>query len=135
MSSFVSFSQFIRHGGQASVILSLLPVEPSLELKQSSLDPAEVDTFGQRLRELAAENWAGIVAAFQRSGVEIDPSAERVEAEIDQAIATYSDQASTILKSGDPSVTEVDLVTLSDWLARRFLTEINEQRQRELGVT
>ena len=55
MSSFVSFGQFIRHGGQASIILSLRAVEPSLELKQSPLDPATVDALEQRLRELAAE--------------------------------------------------------------------------------
>ena len=135
MSSFGSFNQFIRHGGQASIIRRLRPVEPLLELKQSSPDPASVDAFEQRLRELAAENWSGIAAAFLRAGLEADPAAEDIEAEVGQAIATYSDQASTILESGDPSVTEADLVTLSDWLARRFLTEINERRQRELGVT
>lgn len=135
MSSFASFSQFIRHGGQASIILSLLPVEPSLELKQSSLDPASVDAFEQRLRELATENWSSIATAFQQAGIEADPAAEDIEAEVVQARATYSDQASAILASGNPSVSEADLVTLSDWLARRFLTEINERRQRDLGVT
>lgn len=135
MSSFASFSEFIRHGGQASIILSLLPVERSLELKQSSLAAANMDAFEQRLRELAAENWAGIVAAFQRAGIEADPAAEDVEAEVAQALATYSDQASAIMGSGDATVAEADLMTLSDWLARRFLTEINERRQRNLGVT
>lgn len=135
MSSFVSFSEFIRHGGQASIILSLLPVEPSLERKQSSLAAANMDAFEQRLRELAAENWAGIAAAFQRAGIEADPAAGDVEAEVAQALATYSDQASAIMGSGDASVAEADLMTLSDWLVRRFLTEINERRQRELGVT
>ena len=135
MSSFASFSQFIRDGGQASIILSLLPVEPSLELKQSSLDPASVDAFEQRLRELATENWSSIATAFQQAGIEADPAAEDIEAEVVQARATYSDQASAILASGNPSVSEADLVTLSDWLARRFLTEINERRQRDLGVT
>lgn len=70
MGSFASFSQFIRHGGQASIILRLRPVEPLLELKQSSPDPASVDAFEQRLRELAAENWSGIAAAFLRAGPE-----------------------------------------------------------------
>jgi len=135
MSSFFSFSEFIRHGGQASIILSLLPVEPSLERKQSSLAAANMDAFEQRLRELAAENWAGIAAAFQRAGIEADPAAGDVEAEVAQALATYSDQASAIMGSGDASVAEADLMTLSDWLVRRFLTEINERRQRELGVT
>lgn len=135
MSSFVSFSEFIRHGGQASIILSLLPVEPSPERKQSSLAAANMDAFEQRLRELAAENWAGIAAAFQRAGIEADPAAGDVEAEVAQALATYSDQASAIMGSGDASVAEADLMTLSDWLVRRFLTEINERRQRELGVT
>jgi SPP1 gp7 family putative phage head morphogenesis protein len=135
MSSFASFSQFIRHGGQASIILSLLPVEPSLELKQSSTDLASVDAFEQRLREFAAENWSSIAAAFLRAGIEADPAAEDIEAEIGQARATYSDQASTILAAGDPSFSEADIETLSDWLARRFLTEINERRQRDLGVT
>jgi SPP1 gp7 family putative phage head morphogenesis protein len=135
MSSFASFSQFIRHGGQASIILSLLPAEPSLELKQSSPDPASVDAFEQRLRDLAADNWSSILAAFLRAGIEADPAAGDIEAEVVQARATYSDQASAIMGSGDPSVAEADLVTLSDWLARRFLTEINERRQRDLGVT
>jgi SPP1 gp7 family putative phage head morphogenesis protein len=135
MSSFASFSQFIRHGGQAGIILSLLPVEPSLELKQSSPDLASVDAFEQRLRELAAENWSSIAAAFLRAGIEADPAAEDIEAEVDQALATYSDQASTILASGDPSVLKPNIETLAGWLARRFLTEINERRQRQLGVT
>ena len=135
MSSVASFSQFIRHGGQASIILSLLPVELSLELKQSSPDLASVDAFEQRLRELAAENWSSIAAAFLRAGIEADPAAEDIEAEIGQARATYSDQASAILAAGDPSFSEADIETLADWLARRFLTEINERRQRDLGVT
>ncbi|MFN0116028.1 MAG: minor capsid protein, partial [Paracoccaceae bacterium] len=135
MSSFASFSQFIRHGGQASIILSLLPVERPLELKQSLPDPASVDAFEQRLRELAAENWSGLAAALWRAGIEADPAAEDIEAEIGQARATHSGQASAILAAGDPSVYEADLATLSDWLARRFLTEINERRQRDLGVT
>lgn len=135
MSSFASFSQFIRHGGQASIILRLRPAEPLLELKQSWPDPSSVDAFEQRLRELAAENWSGIAAAFLRAGLEVDPAAEDIEAEVDQARATYSDQASAILASGDPSVFEADLETLANWLAWRFQTEINERRQRQLGVT
>jgi SPP1 gp7 family putative phage head morphogenesis protein len=135
MSSFVSFSQFIRLGGQASIILSLLPVEPLLELMQSPLDSATVDAFEQRLRELAAEKWSGIAAAILRAGIQADPAAEGIEAEVAEARVKYSDQASAILASGDPSVSEADLVTLSDWLARRFVTEINERRQRDLGVT
>jgi SPP1 gp7 family putative phage head morphogenesis protein len=94
-----------------------------------------VDAFEQRLRELAAENWSGITAALWRAGIEADPAAEDIEAEIGQARATYSDQASAILAAGGPSVYEADLAKLSDWLARRFLTEINERRQRDLGVT
>jgi SPP1 gp7 family putative phage head morphogenesis protein len=94
-----------------------------------------VDAFEQRLRELAAENWSGITAALWRAGIEADPAAEDIEAEIGQARATYSDQASAILEAGGPSVYEADLAKLSDWLARRFLTEINERRQRDLGVT
>jgi hypothetical protein len=89
-------------------------VERSLEFKQSSLAPANLDAFEQRLRELAAENWADIAAAFQRVGIGTDPAAEDVEAEVARALATYSDQASAILASGDPSVAEADLVTLSD---------------------
>jgi SPP1 gp7 family putative phage head morphogenesis protein len=135
MSSFASFSQFIRHGGQASIILSLLPVEPSLELKQSSPDLASVDAFEQHLRHLAAENWSGMTAAFARAGIEADPIAEDIEAEIARARAAFSEQASVILATSDPSVANADISTLAEWLARRFLTEINERRQRQLGVT
>ncbi|MCA3643879.1 MAG: minor capsid protein [Methylobacterium sp.] len=94
-----------------------------------------MDAFEQRLRELAAENWSGLAAALRRAGIEADPAAEDIEAEVGQARATYSDQASAILEAGGPSVYEADLAKLSDWLARRFLTEINERRQRDLGVT
>lgn len=135
MSSFVSFSQFIRHGGQAGIILSMRAPDPLLELKQSLLDRTAVDAFEQRLRDLAAENWSGITAAFARAGIEADPVAEDIEAEVALAQAAYSEPASAILTAGDPSVAEADTTTLADWLARRFLTEINERRQRELGVT
>ena len=40
MRSIASFSPFIGHGGQARIIRSLLPIEPSLELTQLSPDPA-----------------------------------------------------------------------------------------------
>ncbi len=135
MSSFVSFSQFIRYGGQASIILSLRAAEMPLELKQSPLDRSVVDAVEQRLRDLAAENWSGITAAFLRAGVDVDPAAEGIEAEVALARAAFSEQAFAILEAGDPSVSHTDVSTLADWLARRFLTEINERRQRDLGVT
>jgi hypothetical protein len=135
MSSFGSFSQFIRHGGQASIILSLLPVEASLELKQSSPDLASVNAFEQRLRDLAAENWSGLTAVFERAAIEADPIAEDIEAEIARARAAFSEQASVILATSDPSVVNADISTLVEWQARRFLTEINERRQSQLGVT
>ena len=80
MSSFVSFGQFIRHGGQASIVLNLRAAEPALELKQSLLDSATADEFEQRRRDLAAENWFAIPVAFARAGVEADPNAENIEA-------------------------------------------------------
>ena len=88
----------------------------------------------QRLRELAAENWSGIAAAFPRAGIEADLAAKVIEAEVGQARATCSDQAAAILESADQSVSEADLMTLADRLARRFLTEINDTRQRDLGT-
>ena len=36
----------------------------------------------QRLRELAAENWSGIAAAFPRAGIEADLAAKVIEAEV-----------------------------------------------------
>lgn len=47
----------------------------------------------------------------------------------------FLEQASAILEIGDPAVAEADLATLAIWLARQFLRDINERRQRELGVT
>lgn len=114
MSSFASFSQFIRHGGQASIILSLLPVEPSLELMQSSLVPASADAFEQRLRDLAAESWPGMTAAFARAGIEADPIAEDIEAEIARARAAFSERASVILVTSDLSVANADNSTLAE---------------------
>ena len=51
------------------------------------------------------------------------------------ARAAFSEQASAILAATDSSFADADLTTLAEWLARRFLTEINERRQRDLGVT
>jgi SPP1 gp7 family putative phage head morphogenesis protein len=135
MSSFVSFNQFIRHGGQASITLTLRAVELPLELKQSSLDPKALDFFEQRLRDLAAENWSRITAALARAGIEPDLAAEDVEAEVAVTRDACSEQASAILVTAGPADTDADITTLADWLARRFLTEINERRQRDLGVT
>jgi SPP1 gp7 family putative phage head morphogenesis protein len=135
MSSFASFSQSIRQGGQASIILTLRAAELPLELKQSPLDRSVADAFEQRLRNLAAENWSGITAAFLRAGIDADPAAEGVEAEVALAQAAFLEQASAILEAGDRAVVEADIATLADWMARRFLTKINERRQRGLGVT
>ena len=135
MSSFVSFSQFIRHGGQASFVLSLCATELPLDLKQSPLDSTAADAFEQRLRDLAAENWSGMTVAFARAGTDADPIAEDIEAEVVRARAAFSEQASAILAAADRSVANADISTSADWLARRFMTETNERRQRQLEVT
>jgi hypothetical protein len=135
MSSFGSFKQFVRHGGQATIVLSLRAIEPAMELKQARLDSSVTDAFEQRLRELAAENWSVLTGALARAGIAADPVAESIETEVASARAMFSEQASAILEIGDPDVAEADLATLAIWLARQFLTDINERRQRELGVT
>jgi SPP1 gp7 family putative phage head morphogenesis protein len=76
-----------------------------------------------------------MTAAFARAGIEADPIAEDIEAEIARARAAFSEQASVVLATSDQSVANADISTLAEWLARRFLTEINERRQRQLGVT
>ena len=106
-----------------------------MELKQARLDSTVTDAFEQRLRELAAENWSVLTGAFARAGVVADPTVEDVETEISRERADFSEQASAIMATTDPSVADADVSTLSDWLARRFLTQINEWRQRRLGAT
>ncbi len=135
MSSFVSFNQFVRHGGHATIVLGLRAIEPAMELKQARLDSTVTDAFEQRLRELAAENWSALTGAFARAGIVADPTVEDVETEISRERADFSEQASAIMATTDPSVADADVSTLSDWLARRFLTQIDEWRQRRLGVT
>lgn len=135
MSSFGSFKQFVRHGGQASIVLSLRAIEPAMELKQARLDSSVTEAFEQRLRELAAENWSVLTKALARAGIAADPVAESIETEVASARAMFLEQASAILEIGDPAVAEADLATLAIWLARQFLRDINERRQRELGVT
>lgn len=117
MRSFVSFSQFVRHGGQASIVLNLRAAEPVPELKQSPLDSPAADAFEQGLRDLAAENWSGMTAAIARAGTEADPAAEDIEAELARAGATFSEQASANLATADPSVADADISTLAEWLA------------------
>lgn len=135
MSSFGSFKQFVRHGGQATIVLSLRAIEPAMELKQARLDSSVTDAFEQRLREFAAENWSVLTRALARAGIAADPVAESIETEVASARAMFLEQASAILEIGDPAVAEGDLATLAIWLSRQFLTDINERRQRELGVT
>ena len=69
MSSFVSFSEFIRHGGQEKhhPESALLPVERSLELKQW-LAAANMDAFEQRLRQLAAKTGPALRRHFSGRG-------------------------------------------------------------------
>lgn len=74
MRSFASFEQFIRHGGQASSVLSFRAAEPVLELKRARLDRSIADAFEHRLRDLAAENWSEISASFARVGIVFDPA-------------------------------------------------------------
>lgn len=135
MSSFGSFKQFVGHGGQATIVLSLRAIEPAMEKKQARLDSTVTDAFEQRLRELAAENWSVLTGALAHAGIVADPTVEDVETEISRVRADFSAQASAIMATTDPSVADADVSTLSDWLARRFLTQINEWRQRRLGVT
>lgn len=79
MTSFTSFAQFIRQGGQTSVTLSLLEQDSVHEVKQAGVDVAAVSAFDERLRNLARENWAHLSEIFQKAGVTIDPGAEDVE--------------------------------------------------------
>jgi SPP1 gp7 family putative phage head morphogenesis protein len=135
MSSFASFEQFIRHGGQASIVLSFRATEPVLELKQVRLDGATVDAFEHRLHELAAENWSNIATALARGGAEIDPDAQDVEAEVGRFTQDFSEQASVLADTDDDAVAQADIASLADWLAHQFLTAVNERRQRQLGVS
>lgn len=94
-----------------------------------------MDAFEQHLRDLALENWAGMTAALARAGIDADPIAEDIETGVARARTAFSEQASAILAAADRSVANADISTLAGWLARRFVTEINERRQRQLGVT
>lgn len=106
-----------------------------MELRQLRLDSSVTEAFEQRLRELAAENRSVLTRALARAGIAADPVAESIETEVASARAMFLEQASAILEIGDPAVAEADLATLAIWLARQFLRDINERRQRELGVT
>lgn len=135
MSSFASFEQFIRHGGQASIVLSFRAADPMLELKRARPDGAIVNAFENRLHELAAENWSEISASFARAGIEIDQAARDVEAEVGRFTQEYSERASALADADYEAVADADIASLADWLAHQFVTAVNERRQRTLGVT
>jgi SPP1 gp7 family putative phage head morphogenesis protein len=134
MGSFVNFKDFVRHGGHGTVVLSLRSVEPVLEVKQASLDDTAT-SFELRLRGLADENWSYIVSIFAGAGVEVDPEAEDPEVEISRYRVEFEAAAAALLASTDQPVADADIASLADWLAHRFVVEINERRQRQLGVT
>ena len=58
-----------------------------------------------------------------------------VMAEVIRARDAILERSASIHASADPSVTDADNATFTGWLARRFLTGVNERRQRDLGVT
>lgn len=78
MTSFANFAQFIRHGGQARVKLSLRNRVAILEVKQADIDDATLAAFAARLCDLADENWSYLAAALGRASVAPDPDAENV---------------------------------------------------------
>jgi hypothetical protein len=124
MGSFVNFKDFVRHGGHGAVVLSLRSVEPVLEVKQASLDHTAID-FELHLRDLAAENWSYIASIFGGAGVEVDPEAEDAEGEISRYRVEFAAAAEAILASDDKTVADADIASLADWLAHRFVAEIN----------
>jgi Phage Mu protein F like protein len=135
MTSFTSFAQFIRQGGQTSVTLSLLEQDSVHEVKQAGVDVAAVSAFDERLRNLARENWAHLSEIFQKAGVTIDPGAEDVEEVIGKYQSEFELRSVAHMNFSGQSGSLLDIETTADWLARHFATEINEIRQRRLGVT
>jgi SPP1 gp7 family putative phage head morphogenesis protein len=134
MRSFVNFKDFVRYGGHGAVVLSLCSGEPVLEVKQAPLDDTAIG-FELRLRDLAAKNWLYIASVFAGAGVEVDPEAENAEGEISRYRVEFEAAAGALLASDDKTVADADIASLADWLAHRFVVELNERRQRQLGVT
>ena len=134
MGSFSNLKDFVRHGGHGAVVLNLRSFEPVLEVKQASLNDTATG-FELRLRDLAAENWSDIASIFAGAGVDVDPEAEDPEGEISRYRVEFEGAAEALLASDDKSVADADIVSLADWLTHRFVAEINERRQRQLGVT
>lgn len=87
------------------------------------------------MRDLASENWSYLAAAFERAGVTPGPEAEIVDVVVSRYLSEFDLRASALLDSTDLALVRADIETTADWLVRRFATEMNEVRQRRLGVT
>ncbi|MEI6100116.1 MAG: phage minor head protein, partial [Alphaproteobacteria bacterium] len=135
MTSFANFAQFIRKRGKAIVTLSLQVKDAIREVPMASVEVADVSAFDERLRDQARENWAHLSEIFQKAGVAIDPGAEDVEEEIGKYRSEFELRTAAHMTFFVQSGSLLDIETTADWLARHFATEINEIRQRRLGVT
>ena len=67
---FVSFNRFILDGGHARIFLGLRGAEPALKLKQTPLESTVANDFDKPVRDLAAEKWSFMKAAFKRAYIE-----------------------------------------------------------------
>jgi hypothetical protein len=114
MTTFASFAQFIRHGGQTSVTLCLLEHDPVCEVKQANVDAAEVSAFDERLRDLARENWANLSATFQKAGVTPDPGAEDVEDVIGKYLSEFELRSAALMNLSGQSNSLLDIEATSD---------------------
>lgn len=135
MTKFTSFAQFIRHGGQASLVMSLKKTNPHLEIKEEPVDASTLSAFGIRLRDISEENSSYLCKVFDRADMVPDLKTENVDGIISLFVSKFSARVFELAGVDSPFDRYDKLAEASELLSFEFLAEINRFRQLELGVT
>ncbi|MBK4214642.1 hypothetical protein JJJ17_01740 [Paracoccus caeni] len=135
MTSFANFAEFIRRGGQASLVLRLQGETSLPEVKEVTVDSFTLSTFEMRLHDVSKESWAYLLGVFQRAKIIPDPEVENVDELIFRHVSNFESLIADLPETDSPSNRYDKIAEISDQLTERFSAVVNQWRQQQLGVT
>lgn len=141
-----SFSRFIRSGGNTEFVLDLRHASlATLERKEFRYDlgPA-IQRFSEQLsaadetsrtflRRHLNETNPALANSINDVSSDIQSYVNEFESRLSSVMAAYASSSSD--QTSFDALIDSEVQTISEWLLRRFEGEINERRQRSLGVT
>lgn len=141
-----SFSRFIRSGGNTEFVLDLrhaslaklerkefrYDLEPAIQRFSEQLSAAD-ETSRTFLRRHLNEATPALANSIDDPSSDIQSYMNEFETRLSSVMAAYAGSSSD--QTSFDALIDAEIQTISEWLLRRFEGEINERRQRSLGVT